>query len=63
MGLARTARYIPYDPSVPQGCIGKKYTECFNWFYAKVCIYPWMDEGEKYDMHLALHRIEKGTAS
>lgn len=50
MGFAKTARYIPYDRPVPQGCIGEKYTEWSNWFYANICIYPWVDEAEKYDM-------------
>ncbi|MDD3334729.1 MAG: RraA family protein [Eubacteriales bacterium] len=50
MGFAKTSRYIPYDRPVPQGAVGDKYTEWSNWFYKEVCVYPWMDEAQKYDM-------------
>ncbi len=50
MGFAKTSRYIPYDKPVPQGKIGEAYTEWSNWFYQNICIYPWIQEVEKYDM-------------
>ena len=50
MGFAKTSRYIPYDRPVPQGKIGDAYTEWSNWFYKEICIYPWINEAEKYDM-------------
>jgi len=50
MGFAKTSRYIPYDKPVPQGKVYDEYTEWVRWFYANICIYPWMREAQKYDM-------------
>ena len=50
MGFAKTARYIPYNRPVPQGAVGDAYTEWSNWYYAEVCIYPWIKEAQPYDM-------------
>lgn len=48
MGFAKTARYIPYDRPRPN-VTGDEYTEWSNWYYGNVCIYPWMQELQKYD--------------
>lgn len=48
VGIARTARYIPYggpDPKV----IGEEYSEWSSWYYKNVCTYPWMKEIEEGD--------------
>jgi len=42
-GIARTARYIPYEDPVPDMSPGE-YTEWVRWYYREVCPYPWMDE-------------------
>lgn len=50
MGFALTARYVPYDRPVPQGKIGKEYTEWSNWYYKEICSNPWKYDVQKYDM-------------
>lgn len=48
VGIARTARYIPYggpDPKV----IGEEYSEWSSWYYKNECTYPWMKEIEDGD--------------
>lgn len=40
IGIARTARYIPYEGPVPR-CIGEEYTEWVKYYYKDVCYDPW----------------------
>lgn len=40
IGIARTARYIPYEGPVPR-CIGEEYTEWVKYYYKEVCYDPW----------------------
>ncbi len=43
-GIARTARYVPYDGPMP-AVTGKAYWKEFvGPYYGNVCPYPWMDE-------------------
>lgn len=39
-GIARTARYIPYEGPVP-GCTGDEYTKWVKYYYSEVCYDPW----------------------
>lgn len=48
IGIARTARYIPYEGPVPQ-VTGEAYTQWSNWYYQNVATYPWMDDIEEGD--------------
>lgn len=42
IGLARTARYVPYEQAAP--AMGpEEYTRWAARYYREVCIYPWMD--------------------
>jgi len=42
-GIARTARYLPYQGRVPEGT-RQEYLAWSGWYYGNVCRYPWMDE-------------------
>src|SRR3970040_2661136 len=42
-GIARTARYLPYQGRVPEGTRAE-YLAWSGWYYGNVCRYPWMDE-------------------
>jgi regulator of RNase E activity RraA len=42
-GIARTARYLPYQGSVPT-MTPEEYTAWSGWYYGNVCIYPWVNE-------------------
>jgi 4-hydroxy-4-methyl-2-oxoglutarate aldolase len=48
IGIARTARYLPYAGTVPH-LTPEEYTEWQGWYYNTVCTYPWMDELEAGD--------------
>lgn len=48
VGLARTARYVPYDGDVPQ-MTPDEYAEWTGWYYREVCPYPWMADIEDGD--------------
>lgn len=48
VGIARTARYIPYEGPDPK-VIGEEYSEWSSWYYKNVCTYPWMKEIEEGD--------------
>jgi 4-hydroxy-4-methyl-2-oxoglutarate aldolase len=48
IGIARTARYLPYKGTIPQ-MTPEEYTSWSGWYYSKVCIYPWIAEIEKGD--------------
>jgi len=40
-GLARTARYLPYDGRIPP-MTAEEYTEWVGWYYREICPYPWI---------------------
>jgi regulator of RNase E activity RraA len=42
-GIARTARYLPYQETVPK-MPPEEYTEWVGWYYKNICTYPWMKE-------------------
>jgi 4-hydroxy-4-methyl-2-oxoglutarate aldolase len=48
VGIARTARYLPYEGSVTP-MSPEEYTDWSNWYYKEICTYPWMDEIEEGD--------------
>ena len=48
-GIARTARYIPFEGPVPH-LTGDDYTQWSNWYYGNVSTYPWVEEIEDGDM-------------
>lgn len=43
VGIARTARYVPYEGPVPR-VTGEEYTEWVKWYYAEVCYDPWVHD-------------------
>ena len=43
IGIARTARYVPYSGSIPS-MTPEEYTKWQSWYYSTVCTYPWMAE-------------------
>lgn len=47
-GIARTARYLPYEGPDPQ-VTGDAYTDWSNHYYGQICTYPWIDEIEPGD--------------
>jgi 4-hydroxy-4-methyl-2-oxoglutarate aldolase len=47
-GIARTARYLPFQGPVPKLTPGE-YTQWSGWYYGEVCTYPWMDDVEEGD--------------
>jgi len=49
VGIARTARYLPYEGPIPQ-MSPKEYTEWSSWYYGNVCTYPWMSDIEPGDL-------------
>ena len=42
IGIARTARYLPYDGEVPQ-MSPEEYSEWVGKYYGEICTYPFMD--------------------
>ncbi|WP_077624703.1 RraA family protein [Sediminibacillus massiliensis] len=40
VGIARTARYLPYEGPVPR-VTGEEYTAWAKWYYSEVCTDPW----------------------
>lgn len=47
-GIARTARYMPYQGSIPK-MTPEEYSEWSGWYYGNVCTYPWVKEIEPGD--------------
>ena len=41
-GIARTARYLPYQGRVPEAS-PEEYAKWSGWYYGNVCTYPWID--------------------
>lgn len=48
-GIARTARYLPYDGTIPD-LKPSEYWEWVSEYYAKINPYPWMDQIEPGDV-------------
>lgn len=48
VGIARTARYIPFEGPVPK-LTPEEYTEWASWYYKEVCNDPWGKEIEDGD--------------
>jgi len=48
VGIARTARYLPYDGPYPTER-NDDYTKWQGWYYGNVCTYPWMNDIEDGD--------------
>lgn len=48
VGIARTARYLPYRGTVPV-MTSEEYTEWSEWYYEEVCTYPWAEDVEQGD--------------
>ena len=43
VGLARTARYLPFEGPLPR-MTPEEYTTWSAWYYGHVCAYPWMGD-------------------
>lgn len=43
VGIARTARYLPYNGPIPR-LSPEEYTQWVGWYYNTVCTYPWVAE-------------------
>ncbi|MHC4249566.1 MAG: RraA family protein [Planctomycetota bacterium] len=43
VGIARTARYVPYSGTVPEKS-PEEYWEWVGWYYGNVCTYPWVED-------------------
>jgi regulator of RNase E activity RraA len=41
VGIARTARYLPYQGEVPK-MTPEEYTKWSGWYYSEICTYPWI---------------------
>ena len=48
VGIARTARYLPYDEAIPT-MTPEEYSKWSGWYYQNVCTYPWMKAIEPGD--------------
>ncbi len=49
VGIARTARYLPYQGTVPV-MTSDEYTEWSEWYYQEMCTYPWAEDIEQGDV-------------
>jgi regulator of RNase E activity RraA len=49
VGLARTARYVPYQGAMPK-MSPEEYTEWVEWYYREICTYPWSEDVEPGDV-------------
>jgi 4-hydroxy-4-methyl-2-oxoglutarate aldolase len=43
VGIAKTARYVPYAGSVPT-MSPDEYTMWVDWYYREICPYPWIED-------------------
>ncbi len=60
VGIARTARYVPYEGPVPT-VTGDEYTKWSSWYYREVCTDPWMHDIQPGDfMALDIAGIDVG---
>lgn len=48
IGIARTARYVPYEENVPH-MTPEEYTKWSSWYYREVCNDPWQADIEPGD--------------
>jgi regulator of RNase E activity RraA len=48
IGIARTARYVPYEGPVPM-LTGEAYTPWVKMYYAEICTYPWSKDIQQGD--------------
>jgi len=48
IGIARTARYLPYEGPVPH-CTPDEYTEWVKTYYSEVCYDPWSKDVQEGD--------------
>ena len=48
VGVARTARYLPYEGPVPH-CTPEEYTAWSKNYYATICNYPWVGDIQEGD--------------
>lgn len=48
VGIAKTARYLPYKGTIPQ-MTPEEYTTWSGWYYSEVCTYPWIASIEHGD--------------
>jgi len=48
VGIARTARYLPYKGTIPH-MTPQKYAAWSRWYYQNVCTYPWIADIEPGD--------------
>ncbi|MDD3334732.1 MAG: RraA family protein [Eubacteriales bacterium] len=48
VGIARTARYIPYEGPAPM-CTGEEYTKWSAMYYKEICYDPWQNDLEPGD--------------
>ena len=48
IGIARTARYIPYEGPVP-GLPPDEYSQWVKMYYSQICTYPWGDDIQRGD--------------
>ncbi|MCL2320020.1 MAG: RraA family protein [Treponema sp.] len=48
IGIARTARYVPFEGPVP-GLKGDEYTKWSNMYYREICTYPWANDLQQGD--------------
>jgi regulator of RNase E activity RraA len=47
-GIARTARYLPYEKSIPT-MSPEEYSKWSGFYYNNICTYPWMEDIERGD--------------
>ncbi len=43
VGIARTARYLPYNGPIPR-LSPEEYTQWVGWYYNNICTYPWVED-------------------
>jgi regulator of RNase E activity RraA len=43
VGIARTARYLPYNGPSPR-LSPEEYTQWVGWYYNTICTYPWVEQ-------------------
>ena len=48
VGIARTARYLPYEGPSPK-CTGDEYTKWVHWYYTQIMVDPWVQKIENGD--------------
>ena len=60
IGIARTARYVPFEGPVP-GLVGDEYRKWSNMYYQEICYDPWGKEIQQGDfMCIDLNDVDVG---